>query len=218
MQALWDDPSGTSITLSTFIPRYSTTYGTNRRPTTDLRQVINRITGESSFRVIAPNHATDYQGRGPVEGAVTGLTREGVDRLLRRRVWSLKSITFLPRPRVLDAPQLLLVLEGFLDDSVENSMRAVRRTFERPLVRSRIEQMIRANPEFNRITTNEALRHVPSSVRVTVYALDNGTVVASVFLRSPIQGMYRLGAGRRPQRETVHKDDEKVDGIDDVLG
>ncbi len=189
VQAVWADPSDTSITLSTFNPRYTRSYGTNRRTASDLRRFITQITGETLFLVIAPDQAPGYRGRGPVEWAITGLTRGGVDTLLRRRVWSFPSITFFPHRRALDNPRWLLALEGFLEDNVTNIEAAVRSTFERPQVRHRLEQMIRANPEFNEIPIDEAFRRVMSSLRVTVYTLDNETVVANVFLRSPTQSI-----------------------------
>ncbi len=185
IQEVWADPEDTSITLSTFNPRFTRSYGTNRRTASDIRQAIASITGESGFLVIAPDQAQGHRGRGPHEWAVTGLTTDGVGLLLRRRVWSLKQITFFPRRRSLETPRLLLALEGFLDDSIANIQNAVRSTFERPLVRHRIEQLINANPEFSNVPADEAYRRVMSSLRVSVYTLDNGTVVANVFMRSP---------------------------------
>ncbi len=189
VQEVWADPSGTSITLNTFNPRFTRSYGANRRAASDLRRSITHITGESNFLVIAPDQAADYRGRGPVEWAVTGLTREGVARLLRRRVWSFKYISFFPRRRVLELPRWLLAVEGFLDDNVANIERAIRSTFERPQVRQRIEQMIRANPEYSRVPTAEAFRRIMATLRVTVYTLDNETVVANIYLRSPTQSV-----------------------------
>ncbi|RDX43430.1 hypothetical protein OH76DRAFT_1487903 [Lentinus brumalis] len=189
IQEVWADPANTSITLNTFNPRYTRSYGTNRRTASDLRRVISQISGESNFLVIAPDQAPNYRGRGPVEWAITGLTGEGVDRLLRRRVWSFKAITFFPRRRALDNPRWILALEGFLEDNVEIIEAAVRSTFERPQVRQRIVQMIRANPEFTDIPPEEAFRRVMSSLRVSVYTLDNETVVANIFLRSPTQSI-----------------------------
>lgn len=185
VQEVWADPSGTSITLNTFNPRFTRSYGTNSRTALDLRRTITLITGESSFRVIAPDLASGYRGRGPVEWAITGLSSDGVDRILRRRVWSFNSITFFPRRRALDNPRWLLALEGFLEDDADNIGAAVRSTFERPQVRQRIEQMIRANPEFNHTPMAEAFRRVMSTLRITIYKLDNETVVANVFLRPP---------------------------------
>ncbi|RDX39616.1 hypothetical protein OH76DRAFT_1490966 [Lentinus brumalis] len=189
IQAVWADPMDTSITLSTFNPRYTRSYGTNKRTASDLRRFISQITGEADFLVIAPDQALDYRGRGPVEWAITRLSREGVECLLRRRVWSFQSITFFPHRRSLDNPRWLLALEGFLEDNTGNIEAAVRSTFERPQVRQRIEQMIRANPEFNAIPTNEVFCRIMSTLRVTVYTLDNETVVANVFLRSPTQSL-----------------------------
>ncbi len=189
IQEVWADPTGTSITLSTFNPRFSRSHGTNRRTASDIRQAIASITHDSDFLVIAPDQAQGHRGRGPYEWAVTGLAASSVELLLRRRVWSFKHITFFPRRRSLETPRLLLALEGFLDDNVSNIYNAVRSTFERPQVRTRIEQMINANPEYNAILPHEAYRHVMSSLRVTVYTLDNGTVVANVFLRSPTQSI-----------------------------
>ncbi len=189
IQEVWSDPAGTSITLSMFNPHFTRSYGANRRAASDLRRSITQITGETNFLVIAPDQAADFRGRGPVEWAVTGLSREGVDRILRRRVWSFRYITFFPRRRALNIPRWLLAVEGFLDDNTANIERAIRSTFERPQVRQRIEQMIRANPEFLGIPTNEAFRRIMSSLRVTVYTLDNETVVANIFLRSPTQSV-----------------------------
>ncbi|TFK92135.1 hypothetical protein K466DRAFT_627754 [Polyporus arcularius HHB13444] len=138
---------------------------------------------------IGSPEAPEYRGRGPVEWAITGLSSEGVECLLRRRVWSFKSITFFPRRRSLENPRWILALEGFLEDNVSNIEAAVRSTFERPQIRQRIVQMIRANPEFNSIPTEEALRRIMSTLRVSVYTLDNETVVANVFLRSPTQSI-----------------------------
>ncbi len=185
IQEVWADPEGTSITLSTFNPRFTRSYGTNRRTASDIRQAVASITGESAFLVIAPDQAQGHRGRGPFEWAVTGLTTDGADRLLRRRVWSLKYITFFPRRRTLESPRLLLALEGFLDDNISNIQNAVRSTFERPQIRQRMLQMINANSDFSAIPAEEALRRIMSSLRITVYTLDNGTVVANVFLRSP---------------------------------
>ncbi|KAI0694975.1 hypothetical protein C8T65DRAFT_698845 [Cerioporus squamosus] len=189
VQELWTDPTDTSIMLNTFNPRFSRSYGTNRRTASDLRRHVGSITGESNFRIIAPDQAPSYRGRGPMEWAVTGLSREGVERILRRRVWSFRSITFLPHRPDLEIPSWLLALEGFLEDNVANIETAVRSTFERPQVRERIEQMLRANPEYNGIPTDEAFRRVMATLRVTVYTLDNDTVVANVFLRSPTQSV-----------------------------
>ncbi len=189
IQEVWSDPTGTSITLSTFNPHFTRSYGANRRTASDLRQAIARITGESGFLVIAPDQAADNYGRGPVEWAITGLSTEAVELVLRRRVWSFKAITFFPRRRALDNPRWVLALEGFLDDDVATIHRAVRSTFERPQVRQRIEQMIRANPEYADIPTNEAFRRIMATLRVTVYTLDNDTVVANVLLRSPTQSV-----------------------------
>ncbi|RDX45782.1 hypothetical protein OH76DRAFT_1486090 [Lentinus brumalis] len=189
VQEVWADPMNTSITLNTFNPHYSRSYGTNRRTASDLRRFVSQITGESNFLVIAPDQAPDHRGRGPVEWAITGLTGEGVERLLRRRVWSFKSITFFPRRRALENPRWILALEGFLEDNVSNIEAAVRSTFERPQVRQRILQMILANPEFNSIPTDEAFRRIMATLRVSVYTLDNETVVANVFLRSPTQSI-----------------------------
>ncbi|TFK79227.1 hypothetical protein K466DRAFT_606305 [Polyporus arcularius HHB13444] len=189
IQEVWMDPSGTSITLSTFNPRFTRSYGANRRTASDIRQAISSITGESTFLVIAPDQASMHRGTGPVEWAVTGLTTDGVELLLRRRVWSLKYITFFPRRRTLETPRLLLALEGFLDDNIENIRNAVRSTFERPQIRKRIEQMLRANPEYADIPGDEAFRRIMSSLSISVYTLDNGTIVANVFLRSPTQSI-----------------------------
>ncbi|TFK78049.1 hypothetical protein K466DRAFT_607374, partial [Polyporus arcularius HHB13444] len=179
VQEVWSDPSGTSLTISTFNPRFSRSYGTNRRTATDLRQAVARITGESSFSIIAPDLATGHRGRGPVEWAVTGLTTDGVDLLLRRRVWSFKTITFFPRSRSLINPSWILALEGFLEDNADTIRCAVRSTFERPQLRLRVEQMIRTNPEFVDIPLDEAFRRIMATLRVTVYTLDNDTVVAN---------------------------------------
>lgn len=189
IQAVWADPSNTSITLNTFNPRFTRSYGANRRTASDLRRFINQITGESTFLVIAPDQAPFHRGRGPVEWAITGLSQDGVERVLHRRVWSFRSITFFPHRRSLETPRWLLALEGFLEDNVGNIEAAVRSTFERPQVRRRIEQLIRANPEFEAIPTDEAFRRIMSTLRVSVYTLDNETVVANVFLRSPTQSI-----------------------------
>lgn len=189
IQAVWADASDTSITLSTFNPRFTKSYGTNKRTASDLRRFISQITGETTFLVIAPDQALHHRGRGPVEWAITGLTRDSVKRLLRRHVWSFRSITFFPHRRALENPRWLLALEGFLEDNVANIEAAVRSTFERPQVRQRIEQMIRANPEFNTMSTEVAFRRIMMTLRVTVFTLDNETVVANVFLRSPTQSI-----------------------------
>ncbi|KAI0720210.1 hypothetical protein C8T65DRAFT_692842 [Cerioporus squamosus] len=185
VQQAWADPERTSITMSTFNARFSRSYGVNRRTAMDMRRGISSITGESNFLVIAPDQDLNHQGRGPTEWAITGLSQDAVGLLLRRRVWSFRSITFFPRRRALDIPTWLLALEGFLDDNVVNIEAAVRSTFERPQVRQRIEQMIRVNPEFKGIAPEEAFRRVMATLRVTIYTLDNETVVANVFLRSP---------------------------------
>ncbi len=189
IQEVWADPAGTSITLCTFNPRFTKSYGSNSRTAADIRQAVTNITGETSFRVIAPDQAPGHRGRGPHEWAVTSLSTDGVERLLRRRVWSLRYITFFPRRRSLETPRLLLALEGFLDSNEDNIRNAVRSTFERPLIRQRVEQMIHANPEFHDIPAEEALRRIMSSLRISVYTLDNGTVVANVFIRSPTQSI-----------------------------
>ncbi|TFK81111.1 hypothetical protein K466DRAFT_569237 [Polyporus arcularius HHB13444] len=167
IQAVWADPNDTSITLSTFNPRFTRSYGTNKKTATDLRSAIARITGETAFLVIAPDQAPNYKGRGPVEWAITRLTPDGVARLLNRRVWSFPSITFFPHRRALENPRWLLALEGFLEDNVGNIEAAVRSTFERPQVKQRIVQMIRANPEFNSIPVDEAVRRIMATLRVT---------------------------------------------------
>ncbi|KAI0697930.1 hypothetical protein C8T65DRAFT_697971 [Cerioporus squamosus] len=189
VQALWAVPPNTSVTLSTYNPRGSRNYGVNRRTASDIRGRVAQATGESNFLVIAPDPAPSYRGRGPVEWAITGLSPEGVERLLRRRVWSYKSITFFPRRRTLVNPRWVLALEGFLEDNTANIERAVRSTFERPQVRQRIEQMLRANPDFSAIPMDEAFRRIIATLQISVYTLDNGTVVANVFLQSPTQSI-----------------------------
>ncbi|KAI0692239.1 hypothetical protein C8T65DRAFT_745221 [Cerioporus squamosus] len=190
VQEVWEDPANTSLTLNTYNPRFTRSYGTNRRTAADLRRRITQTTGESDFRIIAPDQAPNHRGRGPVEWAVTGLSREAVEMLLRRRVWSFRSISFFPRRRALEIPTMLLALEGFLEDNITNIEAAVRATFERLQVRQRVEQMIRVNPEFSNIPAHEAYRRVMATLRVTIYTLDNGTVVANVFMRSPTQNVH----------------------------
>ncbi len=189
VREVWADTPGTSFTLHTFNPRFTRSYGSNRRTAADIRSAVRRITNETNFRVIAPDQSPNNRGRGPLAWAVTGLSREGVDIILRRRTWSFKTIMFFPQRRALEIPSHLLSLEGFLEDNVEGIHAAVRSTFERPQIRQRIEQMLRANPEYATIPIDEAFRRLMSSLRVTVYTLDNDTVVANVFLCSPTRSV-----------------------------
>ncbi|TFK80663.1 hypothetical protein K466DRAFT_569508 [Polyporus arcularius HHB13444] len=186
---VWTQAKKNVLLLNTYNPRYVFSHGANSETADAVRRKITLVTGENDFTVTAPFRTEGWTGKGPYLWAIVGLSTEGMELILRRRVWSYKEITFFPARRSLQISDWILALEGLLTDDIDEITRIVRSTLERPSVRAPIEDMLQSNPEYAGIPVKEALRRVMATLRITLYRLDNNSIVVNVFMHSPTQSV-----------------------------
>ncbi len=186
---VWTQAKKNVLLLNTYNPWYVFSHGANSETADVIRRKIALATGERDFTVTAPFRAEGWTGKGPYLWAIVGLSTESMELILRRRVWSYKEITFFPARRSLQISEWILALEGLLTDDIDEITRIVRSTLERPSVRAPIEDMLQANPEYAGIPVKEALRRIMATLRITLYRLDNNSIVVNVFIHSPTQSV-----------------------------
>lgn len=159
-----------------------------REVTENLTILTREVTGETGFKIIAPEPAWNADGtpRGDTAvWAIVRLSREGARRLIDGAVWSSALITALTSARTPSIGRFLFNLGGFTHDDDGDIIRTVWETFNGPQILPSIIRLARGNPELSNLSPEEAAGVILASLEVQVSTLDNGNLVAAVFCDSP---------------------------------
>ncbi|RDX52616.1 hypothetical protein OH76DRAFT_1416713 [Lentinus brumalis] len=185
---IWRDAPGTDVLVDVFNYQYTEDAAFNRQIADTLTHQLERITGETGFDVVPPELEEGLNLRPrdlPTMWAIRGLTPRGTARTLQRSVWSFPSISFLVSPRAVTIPSWLFMVEGFLRGDDRKIRAAILRVLGEDEMRAWLERMASANPEFEGLTTEQAVLEVVRSLRIETLQQGNGNYVSNVYMRSP---------------------------------
>ncbi|KAI0693954.1 hypothetical protein C8T65DRAFT_744567 [Cerioporus squamosus] len=160
VREMWSDPPNRTVYIDIYNYRYCEDDLYNRRISETLRARTTDISGEHDFDVVPPEAETASGARVrdmPTIWAIRRLSPEGVARLLSRRLWSFRSISFFTSPRSTTMPRWIFMMEGFLDGNLANIRAAVLRVLGEGEMRDWLARMIVANPEFRGRTPEEGV-------------------------------------------------------------
>ncbi|KAI0688079.1 hypothetical protein C8T65DRAFT_746800 [Cerioporus squamosus] len=185
---VWRDPPYSSVLIEVFNYRYSKEDAFNMRVEGSVRCQFKLISGKVDFDVVPPELLEGLHLRNrdlPTIWAVRRLTPRGVARVLARSAWSFPSISFLFFLCSATIPTWLFMLEGLLPGDEARIRAAIMRVLREPQMRTWIEQMVSANPEFAAWSLEDAMGEVLGSLRVETLQLGNGNYVANAWMCSP---------------------------------
>ncbi|KAI1782313.1 hypothetical protein LXA43DRAFT_1104274 [Ganoderma leucocontextum] len=207
MWQMWRDPPGTVVFVQVWNHHYSDNIRQNRLTAERLYNAVHAITGETDFYIVPPERDPGAPAGhdSPFLWAVRNLSPPGGQQVTNRLLWSLADITLLAFTRTVEIPRWLLSLEGFIRADEASITGTVRAVLESPEHRRRLEVMLAANPDYAGANHNDAVRSILSTLRVEVLTLNNGNIVANVYMNSPtrdvrqwrtwVSHLRRLGYG-----------------------
>ncbi|KAH9848644.1 hypothetical protein C2E23DRAFT_862489 [Lenzites betulinus] len=192
MVAMLDHATGTRLALQVFnlgFPQPAEI----RSITNAIIGALQAITGELEILVVPPERdiGGDDRGAPPVTWLVLGFSEETRRRLLARGVWSCFTITFLVYDAKIRIPRLLGTVGGFAHDHNNSIFAAVRAVLGGPRVLPHILQLVATNPAFVGTRPEAAARAILNSLQVRVSLLQNGNLIAAIFIDSPTQSVGR---------------------------
>ncbi len=190
VRTMWNDPPGTVAFIHVWGYSHAENIRHNRLIAEQLHSAIHAITGETDFLIVPP--ARDPAGRDePHLWAVRNLSPAGGLRIIDREMWSFTEITFFASGWALEIPTWLLALEGFVLANQAAITGTVRTVLERPDNRRMIDELLAGNPAYAGMGREEAAQAVLASLRVELLKLNNGNIVANVYMDSPTRDMRR---------------------------
>ena len=168
----------------------------NRLTAEHLRTAVQAITGEVGFYVVPPERdlATPPGRDVPYPWAIRNISPTGGQRIVDRAVWSFPDITFFAQARLLAFPRWLVALEGFVDDDEAAITRTIHTVLKRPEHRRMISEMLAANPGYTGRNRDNAIQAILDSLQVEVLTLNNGNIIANIYMDSPTRDIRRWRA------------------------
>uniref|UniRef100_A0A5K1K5U3 Cell surface hydrophobicity-associated protein n=1 Tax=Ganoderma boninense TaxID=34458 RepID=A0A5K1K5U3_9APHY len=205
MPAAWvrrvsNAPPNTLMLAQVWNYRYTTDFALNRRTAHDLEVTLRRalnIPETQAIYVIPPEHDPDdprgAQAR-PTVFTIHGLLPHQIVEGVARRVYSYPNMSFFTYSSQLVFGTWLFSLERFAHGDRREIYSTVCRVFEEESVRNQIAEMVRDNPRFAGMTTENAVRYVLNTLDVRVFTMNNGNIVANVYMTSPTNDLVRWRA------------------------
>ncbi|KAH9847293.1 hypothetical protein C2E23DRAFT_890111 [Lenzites betulinus] len=193
VRAIWEQPEGTAILFQVAnvgFPRP----GQSRVLTEVLTDVLQHITGESNFIVVAPEPTwtpNPMERGSPTCWAALRLSKQAVSRITSQRVWSCREITIYAYERTLRIPRHLATIGGYAHNSDNDIESTIRETFAGDAIWPIIVQLVQANPRFAHTSAEEAADAIVESLDVRVTKLSNGNINAAVYCDSPTASAER---------------------------
>lgn len=191
MVAMLNNATGTRLALQV--------YNLGFPQPAELRQVTNAIigalqavTGELDILAVPPERDEgDVRGSQPLTWLILGLSTPSYRLLLTRGVLSCFTITVFVYAAEIRIPRLLGTIGGFAHDHGNSIFMAVRAVLSGPRVFPHILQLVATNPTYVGTRPEIAARAILSSLQVRVAMLQNGNLIAAVFIDSPTQSVGR---------------------------
>lgn len=165
---------------------YSDNIQHNRLTAERLNTTVHTITGESAFFVV-PAECDPVAPPGCDAShlwVIHNISPAGGQRVVKQRVWSLPDITFFTQAHALEFPCWILALEGFVHANEATITRMVCAVMECLEHRQMIEEMLATNPSYAGAHRVHAVQLILNSLRVKILTLNNGNIIANVYMDS----------------------------------
>ncbi|KAI1789416.1 hypothetical protein LXA43DRAFT_1154083 [Ganoderma leucocontextum] len=190
-------PPNTRMLAQVWNYRYTTDITLNRQTSQDLEAAIRRalnVPDAQAVYVVPPEHDPGDPHARPTVFTIHGLLPHQIQEGVAARVFSYPDITFFAYPSQLTFGTWLLSLERFTHGDRREIYETVRRVFEEDSMRNRIAGMVRENPRFAGMATENAVRYVINTLDVRILVMNNGNIIANVYMTSPTDDLMRWRA------------------------
>ncbi|TFK86291.1 hypothetical protein K466DRAFT_600450 [Polyporus arcularius HHB13444] len=150
--------------------------------------ISSMIGGEDSFVIVppeAPLNTVTTPHSAPFAWGVLDLSMDAARTLRATRVISLPEITFFVHSNVPTITRYLFSARGFAHNRNNDIALTVQRVFLGRDVLSRFWALMQNNPEYGGLTSGQALRRIVGTLRVRVLTLENGTILAGIYVNPP---------------------------------
>ncbi|KAI0754832.1 hypothetical protein C8Q80DRAFT_1117417 [Daedaleopsis nitida] len=196
VDTVWKTAPLSMVLVEPFNANHSTNLRVNRLIAAALKGAITAITGAVDFQLIPPELAPGINPSdkmAPVTWAIRDLPEDATRTLVAGKVWSLRTISFIVHPRAFTMPTWLMSLEGFVDDNPRLIRETVAASLHEPAMLEQVIAMV-ARPGMTRELQEAAAQQVLASLSVDVLTLDNGNIIANVFMNSPTDDVHKWRA------------------------
>ncbi|RDX41344.1 hypothetical protein OH76DRAFT_1423183 [Lentinus brumalis] len=188
IRAIWKKtPEKESLPIYIYNYRFMDSVSFHRLAAKALRAAAISITGNPEVRAVPPEaqHEGEVRGDEALLWAVRGLSKDDVQALLSRPIWSFPGITFFALPKDIGPGRWVFSLEGFLDDDADAIRCAVQHVLLEAENVNTIAKLTKWNPEFRGMTSAQRIQEIIGSVEVTTWTTSNDNVIANIFIFPP---------------------------------